>query len=84
MLHQNIRDLMDGGDAPAHAWPGGYPIAYYCEDGETVCADCINMEAGFREIDCPDWNVSGALINWEDDSIYCAHCNAGIPAAYTD
>ena len=29
---------------PAHAWPGGYPLAYLTGDGETLCADCATRQ----------------------------------------
>ena len=29
---------------PAHAWPGGYPLAYYTADGCLLCADCATRQ----------------------------------------
>ena len=30
------------GNVPKFAWPGGYPIVAIMDDGEHVCADCLN------------------------------------------
>lgn len=27
---------------PAYAWPGGYTLVYFCDDGEDLCSACMN------------------------------------------
>ena len=70
-----------------YAWPGGYPLAVVMADGECICPDCAKKE--WRQIvsstlsnSRDGWKVEGADVNWEDDSLYCAHCNERIESAY--
>lgn len=65
---------------PPYAWPGGYAIAYLMDDGEFLCAGCMN--------DNPDsihfsgsgdgWRVDGFITaDWHDTGDgdwICAHC----------
>lgn len=32
--------LLESGKLPAYAFPGGYPLVYYCRTSEEICADC--------------------------------------------
>ena len=71
-----------------YAWPGGYPIFYLCADGESLCPSCVAanrklIEAAPEYLDS-QWEVVGSDINWEDSSMYCAHCNARIESAYSE
>lgn len=80
----------DDGKYPAYAWPGGYPIYYVLEDGEVLCPACMNNENGSiaytgespDSINNPGWHVVGNDVNYEDESMFCAHCNKQIEAAY--
>lgn len=74
-----------------YAWPGGYPLALLMADGECICPDCAKRE--WKQVaratkaklsDWPDkqWRVEDVFINWEDDDLYCAHCNEKIESAY--
>lgn len=72
----------------AYAWPGGYPIFYVCADGECLCPKCVAenrelIESAPEYLD-DQWNVIGQDINWEDSSMYCAHCNSRIESAYAE
>jgi hypothetical protein len=65
------------GPAAKYAWPGGYPIGYLMDDGEFLCATCINenpeVHAGG---DNDGWRLQGMQVledDWEKDT--CAHCN---------
>lgn len=60
----------EDGSLPAFAWPGGYPLYYVCQDGETLCQG--------------QWLIVGQEVNYEDDSLFCDHCNAKVEAAYVD
>ncbi len=82
----------DDGTLPAYAWPGGYPLFYICQDGGTLCPACANGGKGSLAYvgESPDsindaqWNVVGQEVNYEDDSLFCDHCNAKVDAAYVD
>lgn len=74
---------------PAYAWPGGYPLYYIVADGEALCPGCVNAEiklidAARFDLWDKQWRVIGVDANYEDVSLYCAHCNKQIPAAYAD
>ncbi len=65
---------------PIHyAWPGGYEVAYYWEDGERCCYQCLITE-DFEALD----PVSFADIYWEGPTEYCANCNAECTSEYGD
>ena len=70
----------DDGKFPTYAWPGGYPIFYICDDG-ALCPDCAN-EHGHTDPPNDDFRIFENAINWEDDSLFCDHCNAQIESAY--
>lgn len=69
---------------PAYAWPGGYPIAYVCEDGEYLCSTCMDREpvrfGPSETIEDEQWTVVdaiafGATVDYPhgyDET--CAHC----------
>ena len=69
---------------PAFAWPGGYPIIYFTDDGAVLCPKCVSTEHAVAE-DYPGagWYVVGADINYEDDSCYCDNCGERQVEAYT-
>ena len=69
---------------PHHTHLGVYPLAYFCEDGEPVCPDCVNTVREFATEDEPQWNVVEVGINWEDEFLFCASCHKAMDAAYTD
>ena len=69
------------------AWPGGYPLMVVMADGECLCSDCARSEFGLigratRDADRSGWLAIGADVNWEDDSLNCAHCGEQIQSAY--
>jgi hypothetical protein len=70
-----------------YAWPGGYPKVLIMADGECLCTQCADAEKAsilramaYNTND--GWLPAGVDINWEDQEMYCAHCNEPIPAAY--
>jgi hypothetical protein len=72
-----------------HAWPGGYPLFFICDDGGALCPKCAKTER--RNIVeaiaynlAGGWRVSGIDINWEDTTLFCDHCNEKIESAYGD
>lgn len=79
----------------AYAWPGGYPVVAVMADGESLCPSCVRKElrsilsAGKESRETigaydHSWLLAGAQVNWEDDMLYCAHCNARIESAYAN
>lgn len=70
-----------------YAWPGAYPLYIIMSDCEVICPACAKDNIGaiahatahhLRD----GWAVVGVDVNWEDDNLYCAHCNARIESAY--
>lgn len=71
------------------AWPGGYPLYFICDDGEALCCDCAkkkrrNILESIAHNHRSGWRVVALDINYEDDTLFCAHCNAQIESAYAD
>ncbi len=68
-------------------WPGLYPLFFICDDGGSLCFDCVRKE--FRRIassmigNCKDgWFIIACEVNWEDTECFCSHCNRQIESAY--
>lgn len=73
--------------AGPYAWPGGYQMYLLMSDGEALCFQCGRSEIywitrSIRDRSKDGWRVVACDINWEDDDMYCAHCNERIPSAY--
>jgi hypothetical protein len=71
--------------APAEkfAWPGGYPIGYMVDDGEYLCADCVNDPENPVHADgvADGWRVEGLQVlegsaDDYDGEVHCANCSA--------
>lgn len=66
----------------AHAWPGGYTVAYICDDGEILCSTCMDdltnsvhftgNNDGWRII---QWIAFGVNIDYPNEDVHCVHCN---------
>lgn len=67
-----------------YTWPGGYPTYAVMADLEGLCSQCCKTEAKLLASDEPEWQVIGVAVNYEDEALYCCHCNAQIPSAYGD
>lgn len=70
-----------------YAWPGGYPRFAVCDDGAALCHKCTKANAKLiirstREEARDGWDVAGVDINYEDETLYCEHCNERIESAY--
>lgn len=70
-----------------YAWPGGYPMFALMNDGEAVCKDCAKSEAKIiirstRDDSKDGWTCAGVDVNWEDETLTCAHCGKPIESAY--
>lgn len=70
-----------------YAWPGGYPLYFLMSDGEALSFRAARgnlrpiLEA-LRDNSADDWKPVALEINWEDQSLYCAHRNEIIESAY--
>lgn len=73
---------------PKYAWPGGYAIFYLADDGELICAECMDTQ---DEIhfggDADGWRIDGAgafgaTDDYPDYDQTCAHCGKVIQEAY--
>lgn len=76
----------EDGTLPAYAWPGGYQMYYLLADDGTICPPCANGQNGSlasEKAEDKQWKITAADINYEDDDLFCDHCNAKIPAAYS-
>jgi len=71
-----------------YAWPGGYPLFVVLHDGEELCAQCAEENLGLIVAATANpgtdsqWQAEGQAVNWEDESLFCAHCNQSIEVAY--
>lgn len=61
------------GKLESYAWPGGYPILYYYEDGDSICPDCANKT---------EERIAGWFIHYEGSPETCVECNKHIESAY--
>jgi hypothetical protein len=71
----------------AYAWPGGYPMFFVMGDGEAISfkaakAERRNILEALRDHDSSGWRPVAFEINWEDDTLTCAHTNEPIESAY--
>lgn len=73
--------------AESFAWPGGYPVGYLVDDGEFLCAPCVNEPSNPVHIggDADGWRLEGrAVLEGSaadyDGPVYCAHCWAALVA----
>lgn len=82
-LEQFPEDTFSHLEWESYAWPGGYPMYYIVKDGGVLCPRCANKEL-YRTIDPDDdqFFIVAADINYEDQSLYCDHCNSRIQSAY--
>ena len=72
-----------------YAFPGAYTLIAVMDDGECLCHTCT--QENFLEIlhatktrDRCGWNFIDVMVNWEDPSLYCAHCDAPLIPEYVD
>lgn len=79
------------------AWPGNYPQFAITSDGGVLCHGCVNdnyreilraVRAHIRGGQCPPdsygFQVEDIDVNWEDDALFCDHCNDRIESAYAE
>ena len=85
-MHSFIHPIGPIPFADSYAWPGGYPIIYLVDDGDTLCPDCVNDSSNPVHFggDADGWRVDGRMLHLEGPDECCAHCNRFIPSAYGD
>jgi hypothetical protein len=66
---------------PAYAWPGGYPLFYFDNEGAILCPKCARE---FAHQVRTDKGKPLADINWEDPKLYCDECGKRIETAYAE
>ncbi len=54
-------------------------------DGGALCNKCCQKERSLIGTTTGDdgWNVVSLVVNWEDQELYCDHCNDQIESAYS-
>lgn len=83
---QHLRATLRAG---AYAWPGGYPLYFIANDGEPLSFESVreNYAQCARAIRTPGygvsgWRIVGCAVNWEDNTLRCAHSGELIESAY--
>ncbi len=66
----------EDGKLPAYAWPGGYPVFYMDKGNNCLCPKCAEENDEFSE------PLEAYDVNWEDEMLYCDHCDNQIESAY--
>ena len=72
-----------------YAWPGGYPVYTFMEDGELLCPDCARdnyplIARSTVDRDRSGWAAIGAEVYWEGPAEPCEHCGKALESAYGD
>lgn len=61
---------------PKYAWPGGYTVVYYDDEGEVYCADCARQTNANTKVT--------PVVYDEGPSMFCTECNAELESSYGD
>jgi hypothetical protein len=94
MLINSISDFRRALRHGPYAWPGGYPCFFVMADGEALSfaaarenrrelLEALNEKRKTGRAWNPDWLPIALEVNWEDESLFCAHSGEPIEAAYT-
>jgi hypothetical protein len=74
-----------GAELPSYAWPGGYQLAYYSPNGDTLCPACANrLRLGLDTPASDNDRITMVDAYYEGPPIQCANCNEDIESAYGD
>lgn len=66
---------------------GMYEKHWITKNGGVLCFECVteNLEqCSDFEAQNPNWFLIGCQINWEDNQLYCDHCNRKINEEYSN
>lgn len=84
-MKEYLKEMKEKGEYDYYVWPGGYPLFYITKDCSVLCPKCCN---GNKELlndeHDPQWFVIAYEVNWEDEELYCDHCNEKIESAYSE
>jgi hypothetical protein len=93
----NINSISDFRRAMRHgayAWPGGYPCYFVMSDGEALSFKAAKVERRLllealvdyatNEHERSGWRPVAVEVNWEDETLVCAHTNEPIESAYSE
>jgi hypothetical protein len=89
MIIETVADLKKALESGPYAWPGGYPLYFIASDGEALSFAAVEenlelVESSVAENLNDGWRVLGVNVNWEDDSLFCAHTGNRIESAYAE
>lgn len=70
-MNENTNEL------PFYTWPGAYPLVYFDDDGNTLCASCATEAT-------EDGETFNSFVHWEGPPIYCEDCGVVLDSAYGD
>ena len=78
--------IADKVNSEPYTFPGGYPVFAITDDGGCLCPTCCGSEREriAESIPGDGFYVVSSYINWEDDALYCDHCDSQIESAYGD
>jgi hypothetical protein len=72
-------------DLDYYSWPGMYPLYYLTKDGGVLCPKCANDNINLvTDPDDPQWYIVACDANYENNLLYCDHCDNRIESAYAD
>jgi len=88
LLIKNVSDLKSTLRAGKYSWPGGYPLYFITEDGESLSFQAVREN--FRNIinsianNIDDgWKVISCDINYENTDLVCSDTGKLIESAYS-
>ena len=66
---------------------GGYESVMVAKDGGLICHICAKDEEEIikkstLEENDPQWELSHITVNWEDEYLFCSHCEEQLPPEY--
>jgi len=67
-----------GEPLPSYAWPGGYPLEYTNDNGDTLCPKCADMHEEYGD------TIVGVEAYMEGPPISCDNCGEITESAYGD
>lgn len=77
MLSEKVKViLLDNGELPAFAWPGGYQMFYKDNRGCIICPACANLHEEHRG------SVVDYDVNYENPLMQCNNCEQWINPSY--
>ena len=82
MAHNETSNItairLGDGTLPAFAFPGGYPLYYLDEEGNTLCPECARKNDEYTS------PLAAYGVNYEDPKLHCDDCSRRIESAYAE